>query len=188
VATYLLLALPSVAMEKIVVTGRAVRQFIPWLCLVSGYGISRAFKPGSRYRIALAAICAALAVQAGINMSHPFEMHFPAEIQQIVHSQYGEVNYYVTFNGPDDLNAGRPPVSSPYVLVNAEFLQPLLSLKAPISGDVVISMPHPYSYKPYQYEGLSHRERDLLLQGDYSMRLIRLPTQPGNSQKAANQP
>lgn len=188
VATYLLLALPSVALEKITVTGRAVRQMIPWLSISSAYGISRAFQPGSRYRVALAAVCAALAVQAGFNMSHPFQMHFPSEIQQIVHSRYGEVNYYVTFNGPDDLNAGRPPASSPYVLVNAEFLQPLLSLKAPISGDVVISMPHPYFYTPYQYEGLSPRERDLLLQGDYSMRLIRLPTPLGNSQQSANRP
>jgi hypothetical protein len=175
-------------LEKITVTGRAVRQLIPWLSIASAYGISRAFQPGSRYRIAVAAICAALAVQAGFNMSHPFEMHFPLEIQQIVHSRYGEVNYYVTFNGPDDLNAGRAPASSPYVLVNAEFMQPLLSWKAPISGDVVFSAPHPYAYKPYQYEGLSPRERDLLLQGDYSMRLIRLPAPSGNSQPPANKP
>jgi hypothetical protein len=53
---------------------------------------------------------------------------------------------------------------------------------------VVFSVPHPYAYKPYQYEGLSQRERGLLLQGDYSMRLIRRPTQSGNSQQSPNQP
>ena len=187
-AIYGSLALPSVAMEKITVSGRLIRQLIPWLCFASAYGISRAFHQGSRYRIALAAVCAALVIQAGINMSHPFQQRFPADIQQTVHSQYGEVNYDVTFNGPDDLNAGHIPASSPYVLVNAEFLYPLLSWKPPISGDVVFSVPHPYAYKPYQYEGLSQRERDLLLQGDYSMRLIRRPTQSGNSQQSPNQP
>jgi hypothetical protein len=121
-------------------------------------------------------------------MSHPFRQRFPADVQRTVHSQYGDVNYDVTFYGPDDLNVGRIPVSSAYVLVNAEFLYPLWSWKAPISGDVVFSVPHPIAYKPYQYEGLSPRERALLLQGDYSMRLIRRPAQSGNSQQSPNQP
>jgi hypothetical protein len=123
-----------------------------------------------------------------MNMSQPYQQRFPADIQKAVHAQYGEVNYDVTFNGPDDLNAGHVPASSPYVLINAEFLYPLLSLKAPISGDVVFSVPHPYAYKPYQYEGLSQRERDLLLEGDYSMRLIKRPAQTSSSPQSPNRP
>jgi len=187
VATYGLLVLGSVGLGVFVVMGRSVRQLVPWLCFTSAYGIARAFHQGSRYRIALAAICVGLVTQAAYNMSHPFRQRFPAEVRQAVHSRYGNVDYDVSFHGPPVDGSQASPFST-YVLVNAQMLYPLLSWKAPFSGDVLFSVPHPYAYPPYQYEGLNPRERDLLLQGDYSMRLIRRSPQPGNSQQSPKRP
>lgn len=198
VATYGLLVLASVGMGKFPVFGRTARQLIPWLCFASAYGISRAFHQGSRCRIALAVGCVALAIQAGFNMSGPFRMHFPLDVRQAVYARYGAVADDFSFNGPEnnigfvrdfDIISGRQiSASSPYVLVNAGILYPLVSLKVPISGEVMFSVPYPYTYRPLQYEGLSPQMRDLLPKGDYSMRLIRRTTQSGNSHKSPNQP
>jgi hypothetical protein len=171
-ATYGLLVLGSVGIGKFVVYGRLVRQMIPWLCFTSAYGIARLFQQGSKYRNALVTGCIALVIQAGWNMSYPLRQVFPADVRRTVDAQYGSVNYDVSFNGP--VMDGSPnSVPSPYVLLNAQFLYRLLSWKAPISGEVLFSAPHPLAYRPYQYEGLDPRKRDLLQHGDYSMRLIR---------------
>ena len=179
-ATYGLLALGSVGLGKFVVYGRSVRQMIPWLCFVSGYSLARAFHQAPRYRLALLAGCAALVIQAGFNMSHPFRQIFPAEVIRTVYSRYRDVAQDVSFQGPSPPNQ-RGSASSAYVLVNAQLLYPLLAWKPVIPGDVLISVPHPYAYRPYQYEGLSPRERDLLQHGDYSMRLIRRFPAAGDS-------
>jgi hypothetical protein len=171
-ATYGMLAFGSVGLGKFVVYGRLVRQIIPWLCFVSAYSLARVFHQGSKYRLTLLAGCAALVIQAGFNMSHPFRQIFPAEVIRTVHSRYGDVSYDVSFQGPSPPNQ-RGSASSAYVLLNAQLLYPLLAWKPVIPEDVLISFPHPYAYRPYRYEGLSPRERDLLQHGDYSMRLIR---------------
>jgi hypothetical protein len=192
VVTYMMLVVGSVGMSKFVVYGRLVRQLIPWLCLASAGGIGRVFHNLGRVqtstrRIAAALVgCAILIIQAGYNMSQAFRQHFPTDVRRMVYSRYGRVDYEVSFTGarvhqallPGSLDLRQADPSSAYVLVNTEELYPLRSWKPPISGDVLFSIPHPYAYRPYQYEGLSPRERNLLLQGDYSMRLIRrLPVQ-----------
>jgi hypothetical protein len=197
-ASYGLLVLASVGMGAFPVFGRMARQLVPWLCFASAYGVSRAFHEGSRYRIALATGCAALAIQAGFNMSGPFRMHFPLDVRNAVYARYGAVAYDFSFNGPendisfvpdlDNTSERQISESSAYVLVNAEVLYPLVSLKEPVSGDVVFSVPYPYTFRPFQYEGLSPQMRDLLGKGDYSMRLIRRSTHSDNAKESPNQP
>lgn len=172
VGIYLVLMAGSVGFGRFVVFGRLVRQLIPFLCLSSAYGISQFFRQASRCRVILVIGCAALAIQTGWNMRQPLQLRFPEEVRRTVYAEYGEVNYAVSFNGPKVLG-GAPSKPSPYVLINAQFLYPLRSRRDAVLGEVLLSVPHPIQYRPYQYEGLNRKERALLRSGDASIRLVK---------------
>jgi hypothetical protein len=93
-------------------------------------------------------------LQAAINAWPVFAQQFPAE-----------------FVSRAERAAGRRGASSP-VFLYTEHLYPPETLEPPAGYVEALSAPHPLQFKPYQYEGYTPEQRQLLRSTDIRMRLL----------------
>lgn len=168
---YLGLGFTSAMLHVFVVMGRQSRQVVPFLCLATGAAAAELFTRARRSAV-LAAICmAALAVQAGWNFRQPLQQRFPRDVIQEITTKYGPIDFDNTIQGPPP---AHEHVESQWVLFNAQHLFHPRAPRPPLPPSLleVTRFPHPLQFLPYQYEGNSPMERQVLRSNDIAMRLV----------------
>lgn len=169
-AAYGLMVLVSTVLHRFVIYGRTARPLVPLICLLGGWAFTRLLvRPGHR-RLAVAAI-----VAGGIlNFLPQFTLEFPHDLEGRILANVGKTKTVLSVNGclfrPLTMAVTRPDLA----LANAQMLYPVRDYAGYPRGEVLISLPHPLSSLPYQYEGHTPRERRILRENDIAMKLIRL--------------
>lgn len=170
--SYALMIAVCDGLKVVVIYGRLARQIVPFLCIASAYGCTTLCPRSHTRRIGVAAVCAFLIVQAGINMAPLIRQKFPLEILIQAMARYDNLSVDLSVEGPQlhvDENLRGP---SRYVLVNHRFLYPIEGLKPVPEGRVLLSTPHPLDYRPNWYDGYMRRERDVLEKADLNVKLV----------------
>lgn len=151
VTIYGALAVPSTLLERFVVYGRLTRPLIPFLCLLAAAAIESAMRqltPRTRAMVS-ATVVLAVGVQAAFNFRIPLRQEFPAEFIASVEQRF-------------------PP---PRLFVNARHMYPGPEpTSVPAGYREVAAARHPLEFRPYQYEGYTPGERELLKGADLRMR------------------
>ena len=173
-AIYLMFVVFSCGLKRLVVYGRLVRQMVPFLCLGAACSLSwvLSFAGARRYLRPLS--FTALAAVAAFNQYAPLAQRFPQEVKETVFAHYDSVHENVSVIATS--SGWSPPRmqedDSRYALINAQILFAVIGTKPAPAGEIVFSTPHPLQYKPYQYEGCTPAEREIVNGTDMSMRLI----------------
>ena len=168
---YALLVLASTGVAVFVVYARTVKPFLPFGCLLGGWAVWRVFGVRPRY---LAAVASLAVLAALMNFRPHFGRVFPHEVEISVLRHFGNPKHTLSVSGSIYIPLAQPVVRPDLALVNAQLLYPVRAYLGFPAGGVILSLPHPLSYLPFQYESHTPRERDLLRSHDISMRLIRL--------------
>lgn len=158
-ALALLLIVPPVWLQHFAATARHLRSLTPFLCLTAAMALYGHPALRSRPRL-LAALLAAVALQAAVNFATPLAQVFPRDFEDRAARKL------------DDL---RRSDLGPYKIINASFLHdPEWAPLGPDPGRAVLRQPHPFAFTPYLFEGYSTAIRRRYLERDLSMRVIRL--------------
>ena len=112
--------------------------------------------------------------QAAYNQTACFHITFPHSFNAEVEARYGSVSKNSNLKGPNiDVFAHTEP-SSEYIHINAQnLILPNYGQKVIPKGEILLSAPHPYQYKPYQFIHFNYRERTILDNTDLSMKLLK---------------
>jgi hypothetical protein len=170
-AGYGLLALMSSGLGHFVVYGRTVKALVPFACLAAGWAVRSlaAERNGAR------AAAAALIVAAGaVHIGPHLQRAYPREFEISVLRGWGNPKRSLSVSGSVYIPLAMPVNRPDLALVNAQFLYPIRGYIGFPAGETVLREENPLSYRPYQYEGFTPRERAVLRTCDISMRLIRL--------------
>jgi hypothetical protein len=147
------LAIFSTGFEAFVVYGRLARQLVPFFCLVTAAVLARGVRNSIRGPF-IAAMSAAIVLQAALNAWPVFAQQFPREFVRRGEQVAG------------GLGASHP------VSLYAAHLYPPSKIEAPTGYVEAFSARHPLQYKPYQYEGYTPQEREFLRSTDIRMRML----------------
>lgn len=145
----------SVILEKFVVYGRSARQLVPFLCILGAYGLESMWIAPQRIRRLAALLFVGIALQAAVNFWPVFVQDFPIEFRETATA-------YLASTDEDQF----------------EFLY--AGMIYPEPAETIFDRPyqirlqsrHPLQFLPYQYEGYTPAQRQLLRSMDISMRLI----------------
>jgi hypothetical protein len=161
----------SVALEQFSVHARQARQLVPFLCLTAAYGVTHISRSRWWRRVGWVGV-GLLVLQSAFHFAQPLKQRFPRQVLEEVVATYGRVQIDTTIESRfvDRRKATDPP--SRYVLLNVERFLPVERAKAPPAGEVLLRVPHPLEYLPYQYDVGGPAARALLRSTDVSMRLI----------------
>ncbi|MCX6953714.1 MAG: hypothetical protein NTV51_16305, partial [Verrucomicrobia bacterium] len=170
-AIYALLVLFSCVLTRFVVYGRTVKPLVPALCLLGGWALTRLLASRPSFR----PFAATVLVLIGVLRFWPhFAQVFPRDVEVSVLRAWGNPKHALTISGSIYAPLNLPVARPDFALLNAEMLYPVRArLEAP-AGVTLLRFEHPLSYPPYQYEGHTPRERELLRTTDVSIRLVRL--------------
>jgi hypothetical protein len=151
---YIVLAVFSTILERFVVYGRLARQLVPFLCLLAGHEIGRAYELHRPHRLLTAVAITAFAAQTIVNFYQPFRVTFPQEFKDAYASRVAGLR------------------EDQYLWVNAEHIYPApKQQRLPDEYRVVAEARHPLQFEPYRFEGYTPSERAALRHGDLTMRL-----------------
>lgn len=165
---YVLLVFTSNGLGVFVVYGRLARQLVPFLCLMAATGIYQGFKLyNHRSRVLGLAITLLIVIQAMFNFIQPMSQQWPRDIAQKATLAFGQIQRDVSILGPRHSNS-----FSRYVILNIDYLYPVVGKKDPPIGCILFTVPHPFEYLPYQYEGFDAKARKILRITNISVRLI----------------
>lgn len=168
---YGLLVMGSNVLARFVVYGRTVKPLVPFLCLLGGWALAELLTRVPRLK--LPAVAAAMF--AGLLHFQPhFTLTFPRDFEIAVLRQWGNPKRTLSFAGCVYIPLGQPVTRPDLALANAQTLYPIARYIGYPAGQTIVRAAHPLSYLPYQYEGHTPRERALLRESDFSMRLIKL--------------
>jgi len=166
------LVLFSVGLGKFVVYARTVKPFVPFVCLAGGWALGRLL--AGRPRLVQAGAAAAVCTLAFLQFLPHFGRVFPAEAEVRILREFGNPKHSLSVTGslyaPLALPVQRPDLA----LVNAQLLYPVRGYLGYPPGTTLLSLEHPLSYPPFQYESHNPRERALLREHDIRIRLIKL--------------
>lgn len=151
---YSVMVLVSAGFHKFVVYGRLARQLAPFFCMLTASALAHSWTKGTKFRIFVLILAAATTVQSGLNMREPFGLTFPIEFRKAMLVD----------------RANFP--KGQYDLLNADHIFPYPIQSIVKYQKVVFQRPHPLEYPPYQYEGFTREQRDVLRKTDISMRLM----------------
>lgn len=168
---YVWLVLFSVGLGKFVVYARTVKPFIPFLGLAGGWALARLL--AGRPQLAAAAT-AAICLMAALQFAPHFGRIFPAEAEVRILREFGNPKRSLAVSGSLYTPLALPVQRPELILVNAQMLYPVRSYLGYPAGHTIVSLEHPLSYPPFQYECHNPRERALLRENDIRLRLIRL--------------
>lgn len=168
---YFLLVLTSVGLEKFVVYARTARALVPFICLLAAYGLERLLSREPRWR---PMVVVSVVLMAGANFAPSFALTYPRETKQAIWQNFGVPKQALSFRGsfyPSPVkNVTRPDL----VLVNAQLIYPLGEPIGYPRGRELWSVSHPQNFVPYQYDGLTPRERALLKEHPLFIKLIQV--------------
>ena len=170
-AGYCLLTLMSSGLGHFVVYGRTVKALVPFVCLAAGWAV-RSLAAGRR--LARAAAAALIAGSGAWHAWAHLQRVFPREFEVSVLRGWGNPKRSLSVSGSLYVPLAMPVARPDLALVNAQFLYPVRGYIGFPQGETILRAQNPLSYRPYQYEGFTPRERAILRSGDISMRLIRL--------------
>ncbi len=159
---YLMFVLFSVGLEKFVVYGRLVRQFVPLLSLLTAVLLSDMFERGW-YKTAWV-ICGMMIAATVCNFYIPLTMTFPEHFAKQVELSLGKGNYKllnISFIQPQFKDE---PIEYFLPLPSSELLPP--------HKKIVLQKRHPQQYKPFQYEGYTPAQRRKFRLTDFSMKAV----------------
>lgn len=179
--TYLLLILGSDILDTFVVYGRTARMTVPFLCIAVCFpivGILKGIKSSQRIAVPfLTVITGVFFIQVALNLIPPLRLTFPKEIRTIVKEDYGDVSLTSTYSGKNISAFDHNNSDSRYTLINAnKLIPPLIGIKDPPIGRMVLNFKQPYKFKPYQFIHHNEEERQILRNSDLRMTLLQLPT------------
>jgi hypothetical protein len=161
-AIYLGLVVTSVLLQKFVVYGRTARELIPFICLLAAYGYNTL--PRRTTNIVLA-VTVLIAIP---NFLGAFLFQFPEVAEERARLSVGTFARDYTFQGSE-----RPPIGEGrYVLLNTQYIYPVTGVKPLPHGAVLFTMPHPYNFAPFLYEGLDPAMRDIVREAGAEMILV----------------
>ena len=163
------LAIDAALFRVFVVYGRLVRQAVPFLCIATAFAIMWVMSSRPSARWVWAALLSAIATQATWNFARPFREEFPRDLEARLFL-FAPMSHALSIDGPE-LKGSE--TGDAYTLVNAQFLHPPRGPRPLPPGTTVLAVPHPLSYRPYQYEGFRRHERQILRSTDISIRLVR---------------
>lgn len=152
---YVTMTVFSVFLHKFVVYGRLSRQLVPFLCVITAAVLVHAWNRFPKARMLTLAAAALIAIQSAYNFYQPFRLIFPIEFRQEMLAN--QQNY---------------PKGGQYDLLNADHIFPYPIQSNARYQRAVFQKPHPLEYLPYQYEGFTPEQRQVLRKTDISMRLM----------------
>lgn len=169
---YAILVLASTWLESFVVYARTIRPLVPLFCIAGAAALQNFAKRQPRW----AEIGPWLLVAGGLAQALPhYGRIFPRDVETAVQRDFGGTKRWVSFTGViyrpfRTLRLYRRDLA----LADAQMLYPLRDWRGYPAGEVVAQFEHPLTYRPYQYEGHTPRERALLRDHPFTMRVIRL--------------
>jgi hypothetical protein len=170
-AIYACLVLFSVFLEKFVVYARTVLPMVPLFCLAGGWALRNLTADRRHLRVAAAA---ALVLSAFFQFSPHFTRVFPKDVEIQVLRAFGNPKRSLSVSGSLywrlDMRVTRPDLC----LVNAQLIYPVKDYIGFPEGWVLLRVENALTYRPYQYESHTPREREILRTRDISIRLIKL--------------
>jgi len=173
---FLLLILLSDVFQTSVLYGRSIKQIVPFLCMSCALPISQLknFLPKTKIKLTIVLLSVTSIAQAAYNQTACLHIIFPHSFNTEVEARYGSVSKNSNLKGPNiDVFEHTEP-SSEYILINAQnLILPIYGQKVIPKGEILLSAPHPYQYKPYQFIHFNYRERTILDNTDLSMKLLK---------------
>ena len=169
---YLLMALFSTGLRQFVLYGRIARSLAPFIVMACAVGFAPIL---SRYgwRLCLPFV-AALCLIGLLNFLPAAQLRYPLAIAYDVYQQYDDVSYESTVRKRFlrwDIKPQLPEAR--YKLVNAAVYLEVFEIDAVRpDGEVLLEVPHPLHYKPWQYEGLTPEMRAMVNRSDFAIWLI----------------
>ncbi len=170
-ATYALFILVSNGLEKFVIYGRTVRTLVPLFCLAGGYALDRLLPERLIWR-GLAGVTIILC--AIVNFLPVFALVYSDDVIAHVTPTFGQPKRALSYSGCFYFPLTRPVNRPDLALVNAQLIYPLRDYLGYPAGTVLLSVHHPLGYVPYQFDGLTPRERRLLSEHPPMIQLIKL--------------
>lgn len=150
---YGILVVFSVVLEKFVVSGRLVRQIVPFFCILAALFLERLWTSAPKRKSLVIVVLVAVVFQASVNFLQPFTQVFPLEFRQLA------------------AEASVPTGTGEYEVLFACYIYPE-PLPVKVTGKTIIQERHPLQFLPYQYEGFTPDQRSKLRSMDISMRLV----------------
>jgi hypothetical protein len=98
----------------------------------------------------------------------------PRDVEARVADEYGNPKRAIGLSGAMYIRSKLPVARPDLALCNAVNLYPVRAHIGLPAGHTLLSAPHPLEYLPYQYEGHTPRERQLLRTHDISGKLVAL--------------
>jgi len=162
ISLYLLLGLFSSVLHLSVVYGRIARVMAPFIILLSAYGITPLLLDRDRYVVL--AFVAIVCIFALANFVPAIRQEYFIEIARRARQDYGELSYETVFSHPASPKGvyGEANPLVPYKLLNAGYYYPITEPLDLPQGKVLMQAPHPFNYKPWQYEGMTAEMRDIV--------------------------
>lgn len=168
---YVCLVLFSVFTQSFVVLGRLARQMLPFLILLSAYGLANVSVQKSYSRYISAFVMMAIAMQGLWNYRTSFALSYPREFSNGIQEQYADFTF-----SPKRLLFGAPSVcqNNGYAMENAKYFLDTTEIPPDIQGVPLLSQPHPINFLPYQYEGYPPEIRQQFRDANLQMAFYKL--------------
>ena len=171
VSIYLCLAVPSSIFHSFVVYGRLSRQLVPFLVLAATQGFFMLMNKTMANRYFAIAIVVLICIQAIINYRGSYEIIYPREFIKIAEGNYPPFKMSLK-----KTNLGAPAICKyqNFIVTNAKYIYPIPEALPDIDGIPLISVPHPINFLPYQYEGYTPEERQIIQDKQPKMELYQV--------------
>jgi hypothetical protein len=166
VTIYIVLVLGSVVLQKFVVNGRIARQLVPFMILSAAYGIDH-LPALSRRFVTIAAVLIAIP-----NLVLPFTIGTRRGAELRAQAEVGAFGHQSTLDGP----TWWPKTDDRYILLNTEWIYPVLGLKPVPEGRVVFSINHPYHFEALMYEALDPQMRAIIRSSPLNFQMALIDT------------
>ena len=168
---YLCFAIPSTLLHSFVVYGRLSRQLIPFLVLASTQGFFMLLKKTRYPKQIVVIVVIVLCTQAIINYHRSYEIIYPREFIKKVQEHRPSFRMSLKRTNP-----GAPAICKykDLIITNAKYIYPLPETLPDIHDTALMYTPHPINFLPYQYEGHTPEERQILRSANINIELYQV--------------
>lgn len=156
---YLCLLIPSVFLHSFVVYGRLARQMLPFLILLSAGGVEQLKQSFSLDDKLQKALLVAVIVQAAWNYHASLALVYPRDFARQAQTLRPEFTF-----SEKRLAFGAPTLcqNNGYIAEYVKRFEVPPEPDSPVTGQILLSAPHPDNFLPYQYEGYTYAQRQSL--------------------------
>ena len=171
-STLLLMIVLSTPLRQFVLYGRVVRILVPFIAMACAFGIAPLLTKYGR------PACVGIVLIAGLialsNALPALRQQNPLHIAWRVYQEYDDVSFETTVQERFRRWNLQPEVmDARYRLYNSAVYLRISNIDSGRpDGRVILEVPHPLHYKPWQYEGLTKEMRDLVNSNEFKIWLI----------------